>query len=91
MAVILQGGWAAILSLSGSYVGLFSFAMFAGWIFYGLAVFGVIVLRVKRPELERPYRMWGYPVTPALFALASAWLVVNTLVATPLPSLADCC
>ena len=88
MSILLQGGWAAILSMSGSYVGLFSFAMFAGWIFYGLAVFGVIVLRAKRPELVRPYRMWGYPVTPALFALASAWLVANTLVATPLPSLA---
>ena len=88
LAVLLQGGWAAILSLSGSsYVELLSFAMFAGWIFYGLAVFGVIVLRVKRPELERPYRMWGYPVTPALFALASVWLVANTLVTTPGPSL----
>ncbi len=87
LAILLQGGWAAILSMSGSYVGLFSFVMFAGWIFYGLAVFGVIILRVKRPELERPYRMWGYPVTPALFALASVWLVANTLVATPGPSL----
>ena len=88
LAVLLQGVWAAILSLSGSYVGLFSFVMFAGWIFFALAVVGVIVLRVKRPELERPYRMWGYPVTPVLFALASVWVVANTLVTTPLPSLA---
>ena len=77
-----------MLSLSGSYVGLFSFAMFAAWIFYGLAVLGVIVLRIKRPEWERPYRMWGYPVTPLLFTLASLWLVGNTLVDKPLPSLA---
>jgi len=88
LAVLLQGVWAALLSMSGSYVGLFSFAMFAAWIFYGLAVLGVIVLRVKRPELDRPYRMWGYPVTPILFAVASIWLVGNTLVAKPLPSLA---
>ncbi len=88
LAVLLQGVWAAILSLSGSYVGLLSFAMFAAWIFYGLAVLGVIVLRIKRPEWERPYRMWGYPVTPLLFAVASLWLVANTLVTKPLPSLA---
>ncbi len=88
LAVLLQGVWAAILSLSGSYVGLFSFAMFAAWVFYGLAVLGVIVLRVKRPEWERPYRMWGYPVTPMLFGVASLLLVINTLVTKPLPSLA---
>ena len=88
LAVLLQGVWAAILSLSGSYVGLFSFAMFAAWIFYGLAVLGVIVLRVKRPEWKRPYRMWGYPVTPVLFGVASLLLVINTLVTKPLPSLA---
>lgn len=87
-AVALQGGWAAILALAGSYVELFSFAMFAAWIFYGLAVLGVVILRVKRPEWERPYRMWGYPVTPVLFAAASLWLVASTLVTTPLPSLA---
>ncbi len=88
VAILLQGVWAAILSLSGSYVGLFSFAMFAAWIFYGLAVLGVIVLRIKRPEWKRPYRMWGYPVTPLLFTVASVWLVANTLITQPLPSLA---
>ncbi|MDA1315451.1 MAG: amino acid permease [Acidobacteria bacterium] len=88
LAVLLQGSWAALLSLSGTYTGLFSFAMFAAWIFYGMAVLGVILLRRKRPEWERPYRMWGYPVTPFLFAVASLWLVVNTMIDKPLPSLA---
>jgi APA family basic amino acid/polyamine antiporter len=87
-AVLLQGVWAALLSLSGTYTGLFSFAMFAAWIFYGMAVVGVILLRRKRPEWERPYRMWGYPVTPILFGVASLWLVVNTMIDKPLPSLA---
>lgn len=86
-AVLLQGVWAALLSLSGTYTGLFSFAMFAAWIFYGMAVVGVIILRKKRPEWERPYRMWGYPVTPVLFGAASLWLVVSTLIEKPLPSL----
>jgi len=86
-AVLLQGVWAALLSLSGTYTGLFSFAMFAAWIFYGMAVVGVIILRKKRPEWERPYRMWGYPVTPVLFGAATLWLVVSTLIEKPLPSL----
>jgi APA family basic amino acid/polyamine antiporter len=87
-AVLLQGVWAAILSASGSYLQLLSFAMFAAWIFYAMAVFGVIVLRRRRPQAERPYRMWGYPVTPALFVLASIWLVANTLAANFGPSIA---
>jgi APA family basic amino acid/polyamine antiporter len=87
LAILLQGFWAAILSLSGSYVGLLSFAMFAAWIFYGMTVFGVIVLRRKHPDWKRPYRMWGYPITPIVFAAVSFWLVVNNLVSTPGPSL----
>ncbi|MCY4588509.1 MAG: amino acid permease [Bryobacterales bacterium] len=87
-AVLLQGAWAALLSLSGTYTGLFSFVMFVAWIFYGMTVLGVIILRKKRPEWERPYRMWGYPVTPLLFGLASLWLVVNTMLDRPVPSLA---
>jgi len=46
----------------------------------GLAVGGVIVLRKKRPGLPRPYKAWGYPVTPFLFILAMAFLTVNSLV-----------
>jgi len=86
-AILVQGVWAGILALSGSYVRLFSFAMFAAWIFYGMTVAGVLILRHKYPALPRPYKMWGYPVTPFLFAAFSLWLVLNTLVTTPGPSL----
>jgi APA family basic amino acid/polyamine antiporter len=54
---------------------------------YGLMVAGVIVLRYKRPELARPYRVWGYPVTPLLFVGTTAWLLVNMLITRPGPSL----
>ncbi|HZT28594.1 MAG TPA: amino acid permease [Bryobacteraceae bacterium] len=87
VSILVQGAWAALLSLSGSYQKLFSFAMFAAWIFYGLCVVAVIVLRRKAPALPRPYWMWGYPVTPVLFALMTVWFIVNTLVEEPVPSL----
>jgi amino acid transporter len=53
------------------------------WPFYALAVAGVFVLRRKRPDLERPYRVWGYPVVPALFLVASLGMVANALVTDP--------
>jgi APA family basic amino acid/polyamine antiporter len=53
------------------------------WPFYALAVAGVFVLRRRRPELPRPYRVWGYPIVPGLFLLASVGLVLNALVTDP--------
>jgi APA family basic amino acid/polyamine antiporter len=46
-------------------------------------VAAVFVLRRSRPDLERPYRTWGYPVVPILFLLASVGMVVNALVTDP--------
>jgi APA family basic amino acid/polyamine antiporter len=53
------------------------------WPFYALAVGGVYVLRRTRPDLARPYRTAGYPVTPAIFLVASVGMVVNALVTDP--------
>jgi basic amino acid/polyamine antiporter, APA family len=53
------------------------------WPFYALTVGGVFVLRRRRPELPRPYRVWGYPLVPALFLLASALMVLNALLTDP--------
>ena len=53
------------------------------WPFYALAVAGVFVLRRRRPELPRPYRVWGYPLVPALFLLASVGLIMNALLTDP--------
>ena len=86
-SLVFQGVWASILALSGSYEKLFSYVIFAAWIFYGMTVAGVLILRRKHPHRERPYRMWGYPVTPILFAAVSFWFVGNTLLTTPGPSL----
>ncbi len=75
--------------LGVTYVMLNTFAQLADrfvlgvWPFYALAVAGVYILRVRRPDLPRPYRVWGYPVTPALFLLASVGMVANALVTNP--------
>jgi APA family basic amino acid/polyamine antiporter len=87
-AIVAQSVWAAVLLLTGSYEALVDYALFCTWLFYGLMVAAVIVLRRKRPDLPRPYRMWGYPVTPVLFVAITAWFVVNTLITRPGPSLA---
>jgi len=87
-SILVQGVWTAILAISGSYEALISYALFAMWLFHGMTVFGVIVLRRRYPDRARPYRMWGYPVSPVLFALFSLWFVVNTFVSRPGPSFA---
>ncbi len=77
-----------VLLLSGTYETLLDYAMFALWISYALMVAGIMVLRRKQPQLERPYRMWGYPVTPLLFLGVAFWFLGNTLIQKPGPSLA---
>ncbi|MEO7649880.1 MAG: amino acid permease [Bryobacteraceae bacterium] len=86
-SVLGQGAWAAVLALSGSYDKLLSYSTFTFWVFYGMTVAGVIVLRRTQPDLPRPYKMWGYPVTPAIFVAIAAWFVGNTIVAKPEPAL----
>ncbi len=75
--------WSALLAASGTFETLLAYEVFVGWIFYALGAAAVILLRRKRPDADRPYRVPGYPVTPVLFILAAAALVVNTIVAQP--------
>ncbi|MDR3637911.1 MAG: amino acid permease [Isosphaeraceae bacterium] len=67
---------------------LYEYVIFGGTLFYMLTVLSVFVLRVKRPNYVRPYRTWGYPVTPALYIMASLLLMGNMLVHAPFGSLA---
>jgi APA family basic amino acid/polyamine antiporter len=86
-AIVAQAIWAAVLVISGSYESLIDYALFGIWLFYGLMIGAVIVLRRKRPELPRPYRMWGYPATAIIFLAINAWFVLNMLFTRPVPSL----
>jgi APA family basic amino acid/polyamine antiporter len=87
-AIVAQALWAAVLLVTGSFESLLDYAMFALWLSYGAMVAGVMVLRMKRPDLDRPYRMWGYPATAILFLAITAWFLGNMLVTRPMPSLA---
>lgn len=88
-AIVAQAVWSAILVLTGSYETLVDYAMFATWLFYGLMVAGVIVLRRTQPALRRPYRMWGYPYTAVVFLAVTLWFLINTAVNHPVPALAS--
>jgi APA family basic amino acid/polyamine antiporter len=82
-ALVLQGIWAGILALSGSFDTLTDYVIFGSWIFYGLTTASVFIFRRRMPDAERPYRAWGYPVVPILFLLVTGWLLINTLLTTP--------
>jgi basic amino acid/polyamine antiporter, APA family len=79
-ALVLQGIWSAVLALSGSYNALLTYVTFASLAFNALTVAGLFVLRRTRPDAARPYRTWGYPVTPALYLVGATFFVIYIFV-----------
>lgn len=86
-SLIVQGVWSAFLVMIGSYSDLITCMVFVSFLFYSLSCAAVIVLRNREPGMSRPYRAWGYPVTPVVFILFSAYLIVNSIVSLPVYSL----
>ncbi len=84
---MIDSAWAK-LHEKPLYDVLFTYVIFGGTIFYGLAIVSVFVLRTTRPDLPRPYKTWGYPVTPLLYAVASLLLLGSMLAESPGESLA---
>jgi APA family basic amino acid/polyamine antiporter len=84
-AIVLQGIWACVLVLTGTYRELFSRVIFTEWIFFGLLAAGIFLLR-RRPDYQPAYRVWGYPYTPAIFTVASAAIVINRFISEPVDS-----
>lgn len=82
-AVLAQACWASVLTISGTYDTLTDSVVFASCLFYALAAAAVWMLRRREPDLLRPFRVWGYPYTPAIFVLVSLALLANALIATP--------
>ena len=85
-SILMQGIWASMLALTGSYELIVSYAIFCAWCFYLLVVAGLMILRRQRPELPRPYHMWGYPFTALAFVGATVWFLGNSLRWNPIPS-----
>jgi APA family basic amino acid/polyamine antiporter len=83
ISIIALGVWSLVLTLLlKTFESLFTYVIFGEWIFFGLTVGAVIVLRKKRPDLPRPYKTWGYPITPIIFMLAALYISGNSLVNT---------
>jgi basic amino acid/polyamine antiporter, APA family len=79
ISILVQCGLAIVLLvIGGSFRQFFSLAIFAEWLFYMIAGSTVFVFRQREPNAERPYRVWGYPVVPAVFVLVSAALLYYT-------------
>jgi APA family basic amino acid/polyamine antiporter len=86
-AVIVQGVWASVLALSGRFDDLTNAVMFASWLFYALNAGSVILLRMREPARERPFRVPGFPVVPIVFVVVATLLLVNSVYALPMTSL----
>jgi APA family basic amino acid/polyamine antiporter len=78
-SLIVQTVWACFLTLTGTFDQLFTYVIFAGWIFYLLGAVAVFIFRKKVPDLPRPYKVPGYPVVPVLFVIVATWFVANTI------------
>jgi basic amino acid/polyamine antiporter, APA family len=88
VALIGQGVWAGVLTLSGRYDQLYTYAMFGMVLSYTLTVVGLFVLRWKRPDIPRAYRCTGYPWLPAIYVLISGAWTLNTIFTRPTEALA---
>jgi basic amino acid/polyamine antiporter, APA family len=84
LAVCAAAIWSALLAASGTYEQLLTYVVFIGWIFYALAAASIFIYRKRFPAMARPYRVPGYPFTPALFIVAALSLVINTMATQPL-------
>jgi len=83
LAILASAAWSAVLALTGTFEQLLTYVVFAGWAFYALAAASIFVYRRRRPDAVRPFRTPGYPITPVVFIVVSAAIVVNTLVTRP--------
>jgi basic amino acid/polyamine antiporter, APA family len=82
-SLLWQGIWASVLVLSGTFDQLTDMIIFAVFIFYGATTLGVFILRRRMPDVHRPYKVWGYPVVPAIFILFCIGLFINTIMTRP--------
>jgi APA family basic amino acid/polyamine antiporter len=82
-SLAVQCVWASLLTLTGRYADLLDYVIFAVLLFYMLTIAGLVVLRRTRPEMERPYRAWGYPALPLLYIVAAGLIETLLLLYKP--------
>ncbi len=85
-AIVIQAAWSAILVATGTYKELFTRVVYTEWIFFAFMAFGLFLLR-RQPNIIRQYKIWGYPVVPAVFIISSLAIVTNQVISDPRESL----
>jgi APA family basic amino acid/polyamine antiporter len=83
LAIVASSVWAMLLAVTGTFEQLLTYVVFSGWIFYALGGLAIFAYRRKEPDLPRPFRTPGYPLTPLLFVASAAAIVLNTIVSQP--------
>lgn len=83
LAILASSLWAMVLAATGTFQQLLTYVVFVGWIFYALGALSIFVYRRRNPNAHRPFRVPGYPFTPALFVISAVAIVVNTLFVQP--------
>jgi len=79
-ALWMQAFWASALCLSGTYGDLLSYCTFASLLFYIITVAGVLILRKREPDAERPYKVWGYPYLPIIYLIVAGFVAIGIIV-----------
>lgn len=82
-AIVIQGVWSVLLCLTGTYSNLLDYVIFAVLLFFVLTILAIFILRVKRPDIPRPYKAFGYPVVPAIYVLATSFIMIILLIYKP--------
>jgi len=82
-AIIVQGIWSILLCLSGTYGNLLDYVIFAVLIFFTLTILAIFILRVRRPDIPRPYKAFGYPIVPSIYILVTVTIMVILLIYKP--------
>jgi basic amino acid/polyamine antiporter, APA family len=85
-AIVAQAIWSSLLVLTATADALVKYTGFAIVLFSGVAVVALFVLRMREPDAPRPFRAWGYPIAPAIYAITSAAILVNGLIRAPGPT-----
>jgi len=90
-AIIINAILSIVLVIFGTFTRLLFFTGFFVWLFFALAVGGIFILRRRLPDIERPYKVWGYPLVPTIFIFTCMVLFINTIVSYPFQSFAGLC
>jgi APA family basic amino acid/polyamine antiporter len=88
ISIALVSAWAALLAASGTFDQLTNMAVLSYAIFWTPVVLSVSVLRRKLPQAPRPYKTWGYPFVPLVFAVVMIWIGIDALISRPIESAA---